>query len=156
MSLSATLDTKNLENKLRIFSSGLGDIFTELLKPVGEEMASAARSRASFQNRTGKLFNSINFILDKKNNSGALTTRKSLGKSNAFYANFVESGINIQAKKSEYLTFKIDGQWKKVKSVQTKPRPFMKDIYYDYFGTGGKGYEALADQLIKKLNEEIS
>jgi len=156
MNLSTTIETKDLENKLRIFSTGLGDIFTELLETVGKEMVNEVKSRVMFQNRTGRLFNSINFILDKENNKGILTTRKSLNKSNAWYANIIEHGANIKPKNKEYLMFKINGEWKKVKSVNVKPRPFMKDVFYDYFGNNGKGYKVLADELIKKIDRELN
>ena len=153
--LSAELETKNLENKLNVLCSGLGDLFNELLNSAGREMAAAAKSRAAFQNRTGRLYNSINFIMDKKNMTGALTTRKAINKSNVWYGNVVESGSNVQAKKSGYLVFKIDGEWKKVKAISARPRPFMKDVFYEYFGDDGKGYQALADALLEKINREI-
>jgi hypothetical protein len=158
MELNASIDTSQLENKLRIFSSGLGNIFNELLNEVGKEMTAEAKSNASgaFNNRTGNLQKSIKFLFDKKNNLGALTTRKNLHKSNVWYSNIVEHGANINIKNKDYLMFKIDGEWKKVKSVNVRPRPFMKPVWEDYFGSNSsKGYTALAAALEKKMNEEL-
>jgi hypothetical protein len=151
---SADLDSKNFENKLRIFSSSLGGIFKELMKSVGQEMVADTKARATFHNRTGKLFNAINFI--PTDNGGVLTTRKTLAKPNVYYARFVEGGANIKAKKGKYLTFRINGEWKKVPSVNIRPRPFMKPVFEEYFGSeNGKGYKALADALQKKMTEYL-
>jgi hypothetical protein len=147
-----SFDSKSFENKLRIFSSSLGGIFKELMKSVGEEMVADAKGRTSFTNRTGKLFNAINFI--PTDNGGVLTTRKNLNKPNVYYARFVEKGADIKAKKGKYLTFKINGEWKKVPSVKVRPRPFMTPVFDEYWeGQNAKGYQALADALQKKMNE---
>jgi hypothetical protein len=149
-----SLDSKKFENELRIFSSSLGGIFKELMASVGKEMAAEARSRARFQNRSGKLFNSINFIAT--DDGGVLTTRKSLNKPNVFYARFVEGGANIKAKRVKYLTFKINGEWKKVQSVNVRPRPFMVPTMEDFFGSqNSKGYQLLKEALNKKMEEYL-
>jgi HK97 gp10 family phage protein len=148
----ADLDSKHFENKLRIFSSGLGNIFNELLKSVGGEMADEAKSRAPV--RTGKLRNAIKFITTKE--GGTLTTMKTMNKSNIWYARMVESGANIKPKKGKYLTFKIGGEWKKVSSVQTRPHPFGKEVFNEYWdGTNSKGYQELSKALERKINEEL-
>jgi hypothetical protein len=149
----AGLDSKHLENKLKIFSSGLGNIFIKLLKPVGEAMAEEAKSGAPI--RTGALRNAIKFIITE--NGGILTTRKSLKKSNIWYSNIVENGANIKPKKAKYLTFKINGEWKKVSSVNVRARPFMKPVIDEYFwNQSSKGYKRLTEELEKIVNEEIS
>jgi hypothetical protein len=151
---SADLDSKNFENQLRIFSSSVGGIFKELMKSVGEEMVVDAKARTAFHNRTGKLFNAINFIPTE--NGGVLTTRKNLNKSNVFYARFVEGGADIKAKKGKYLTFKINGEWKKVPSVKVRPKPFMKPVFTEYWETdNAKGYKVLQDALQKKMEEYL-
>jgi len=151
--ITSSLDTQALENKLRIFASGLGNIYKELLSDVGEKMAAEARSLAP--RRTGKLANSINFqFID--DTTGVLSTRKRMGKSNAWYALFVEKGTRIEAKKADYLMFKINGEWKKVKSSGQTAKPFFYPVADSYFGDGGKGFKALADALQRKMEQEIS
>jgi hypothetical protein len=149
-----SLDNKKFESELRIFSSSLGNIFKELMETVGKEMTSEARSRASFHNRTGKLFNAIKFIAT--DDGGVLTTRKSLNKPNVYYARFVEGGADIKAKKGKYLTFKINDKWVKVPSVKVRPRPFMVPTMEDYFGSSsGKGYQLLKEALNRKMEEYL-
>jgi hypothetical protein len=149
------LNSKNFENKLKIFSSSLGGIFKELMKSVGQEMVADTKARTTFHNRTGKLFNAINFIAT--DNGGILTTRKTLGKPNVFYARFVEGGADIKAKKGKYLTFKINGEWKKVPSVKIRPRPFMKPTFNEYWeGENANGYRVLQDALQKKMEDYLS
>ena len=43
----------------------------------------------------------------------------------SYYAKFLEFSAEIHAKKNKYLVFKIDGEWKKVKSVSLPARPFL-------------------------------
>jgi hypothetical protein len=148
------VDSKNLEGKLRLFSSSLGGIFKELMASVGKEMVDETKSRTTFTNRTGKLFNAINFI--PTDSGGVLTTRKTLNKPNVYYARFVEKGADIKAKDGKYLTFKIDGEWKKVSSVRIRPRPFMEPVFNEYWeGENSKGYKLLADALRKKMEEYL-
>ena len=153
--ISAQLDTKSFEEKLKIFSSSLGNIFEDLLKQVGNKMTEEAKNNAPVN--TGNLRNNINFILNKNDIiESALTTRKKLGNTNVWYSNIREHGANITAKKSEYLMFKIDGEWKKVKSVRTPAQPFMKPVFEEYFGNGSsKGYTELANALMERMNNEL-
>jgi hypothetical protein len=154
MEINADINSKQFEDKIRVFSSGLGDIFNELFKTVGKEMSDEAKAKAPVN--SGRLKRGINFILDKKNNLGALTTRKNLNKSNVWYARMVEKNRTINPKNKEYLTFKINGEWKKVKSVNVKGQPFMTPVFDDYWdGNGSKGYMALSNALMKKINEEL-
>jgi hypothetical protein len=151
---SADLNTKSFENKLKIFSSSLGGIFKELMETVGKEMVAETKSRTTFTNRTGKLFNAINFI--PTDTGGVLTTRKNLNKSNVWYSRMVEKDRNIKPKKAKYLTFKINGEWKKVPSVHVKGRPFMTPTFNDFWeGPNAKGYKALADALQKKMENYL-
>jgi hypothetical protein len=51
--------------------------------------------------------------------------------------------------------FKIDGEWKKMKQVTVKGKPFASPVFDDYFGTGDKGYRLLQEALMNKINEEL-
>jgi hypothetical protein len=149
----ADFNTKNFENNLKIFSSALGNIFNELLKPIGEEMAEEAKGRAPV--RTGALRNAIKFL--NTENGGVLTTRKTLKKSNVWYSAMVEKSRTIKPKKEKYLIFKIDGDWKKVSSVNVKGQDYMTSVYNEYFGSpSSKGYKRLTEELEKRINEEIT
>ena len=152
--IQAHFDSKELENKLKVFASGLGGIFYELLAAVGDKMTADAKTLAPV--RTGKMKDNIKFIVDSKENQSAFTTRKNLTKGNIWYSNIVEHGANIQAKRKDYLIFKVNGEWKKVKSVRVSPKPFMKPVWNDYFGgDSGKGYKELAEALQRKMAEDL-
>jgi len=153
--INAVLDTNNFSEKIKIFSSGLGNLFQDLLKKVGDKMTSEAKANAPVN--TGKLKDSIKFLINKKDIiESALTTKKTLNKSNVWYSNIREHGANITAKKSEYLIFKVNGEWKKVKSVKTPAQPFAKNVFNDYFGNdNSKGYQELASALLEKMESEL-
>jgi hypothetical protein len=150
--ITASIDSKAFEDKLRIFSSGLGNIYKELLKEVGDKMT--AEVKANAPRRTGKLADSFKFIFTD-DAEAMLTSRKGVKKSGVYYANMVESGANIEAKNKEYLIFKINGNWVKVKSVKVQTQPFFWNVKEDYFGLGGKGWKELALALERKMNEEL-
>ena len=148
-------DLKSFEDKLKVFTSGLGNIFEELISKVGEKMVEEAASNAPVN--TGKLKRNIKFLIPRGNDIVfAFTTKKNLGNSNVWYSNIREHGANIQAKKAEYLTFKVNGEWKKVKSVRTRAQPYMKPVWNSYFGNdSSRGYQELANALSDKMKEEI-
>jgi hypothetical protein len=149
--IDAKLDTKEFESKLRILSSGLGNITRDMMKKIGASMAEEARAAAP--RATGKLARAIKFLMID-DTTGALTTRESIKKPNIYYAHFVEGGADIKPKKKEYLVFKINGEWKKVKSVRLQAKPFMKPVFEKYWeGEGSKGYELLTKELEHKMNE---
>jgi hypothetical protein len=168
----ANINSNRFENNLRLFAAML--IGTEQLKefmtPIGQDMVAEARSRVP--QKTGNLFKHIKFI--PTDTGGALTTRNSLAKSykarGVKYAAPVESGADIKAtgkrrnhgerkqiqNNLKYLVFKIDGEWKKVPSVQTRPRPFLRPVFEEFwFGPNPRGYKALSDALIKKADEAL-
>ena len=153
--ISASLDTEKFAEKLKIFSSGLGYLFNDLLKEVGDKMTIEARAAAP--RRTGRLAGSIGFLLPRGENLSALTTRKSMTRGNVRYANPVEHGSTVEAKNREYLMFKIDGEWKKVKKTNPRPpRPFMHPVFDKYFGGDrSTGYRELSAALLGRIEEEV-
>lgn len=48
---------------------------------------------------------------------------------NVIYAPIHEFGGEIRPKSKPYLTFKIGGQWVRVKSVKIKPKPYMTPAF---------------------------
>ncbi|MDR0720520.1 MAG: hypothetical protein LBF78_12855 [Treponema sp.] len=167
----ADMNMRRFQNGLRSFAAMLisSKEFRELIEPIGRDMVAEARGRASFTNRTGNLFRHIKFI--PTGTGGVFTTRKSLAKNyqsrGAWYAAPVEKGADIKATGKrrtkttvpgnlKYLIFRINGEWKKVPSVRTRPRPFMGPVYEDYWeGPNAKGYKALSEVLRKKADEHF-
>jgi len=157
------LDSEKFENKLAIFSAGLGNFYNGLLQDVGDRMADEARARAPFGNRSGRLAGAINFKIAK--NKGALTTRESFNESNVFYAWARERGAYIKPKNRPFITFRINGEWKRISKtggktgktgVRTPRQPFALPIWRDYWsGKNAKGYKELAEALQRKMAEEL-
>jgi hypothetical protein len=142
--------------ELKTFASIFPNTVKELIKPIGKAMVTEARGRAAFTSRTGNLLRHIKFIPTDK--GGLLTTRDSLKKyrSDAYYSLFIEKGANIKPKNKKYLTFKINGEWKKVSAARIRPRPFMGPVFDEYWeGENSKGYKEFADALQKKMKEYL-
>jgi len=149
------LDSEKLENKLAIFSSGLGRLFATLMRRVGDDMAADARAGAPFTDRSGKLMDSISFIM--RGRASALSTRERFGVDTMDYAWARERGSYVEPKDGKkYMTFKIDGQWVRLESFRTKPQPYMLPIFKKYWrGANSKGYAALAEALQREMVEAL-
>ncbi|MCL2381329.1 MAG: HK97 gp10 family phage protein [Treponema sp.] len=150
-SIEAVFDTKAFNNKLSLFSSGLGNIYNELLAEIAKPVIKEAKSKAPV--RTGKLRDHIKFIFLKKDATAMLTTMKRYGTFGAWYSNIREHGANIEAKKEPYLVFKINGEWKKVAAVKTPAQPFGKPVFNEYFDEHGKAWPLLQEALLNKMKE---
>jgi len=122
---------------------------------VGQTAAETARRYATtaFSSRTGRLWDAIEFL----RYDGALTTRRRLGSANVWYANPLESGSQVRARRKKYLMFKINGEWKKVKKTNPRPpRPFMHPVFDKYFGGDrSTGYRELSAALLGRIEEEV-
>jgi hypothetical protein len=148
----------NLAKDLKEFASIFPNTVKGLMRPIGRDMVAEARGRArsAFTSRTGNLLRHIKFIPTEK--GGMFTTRDKLNeyKSDAYYSLFIEKGANIKPKNKKYLTFKINGEWKKVTAARIRPRPFMGPVFDEYWeGENSKGYKAFADALQKKMKEYL-
>ena len=180
--LTCTFNSEAFEAKLKLFGSGLGLIFLELLKDVGEKMT----AEVTPPRRTGRLAASVRFLANHYEPS-ALTTRKNLSRGHVRYANPVEHGSTVKSRgikktgeyvnkrgtkvvfdKTNRLFFKIDGEWMSlgksneegyVETGKTKPReaqPFMKPVFDRYFGGDGSlGYRELANALQERMAREV-
>ena len=151
--IDALFDSKNLENKLKLFSSGLGSFYASVMRDVGDRMAGEARNRAP--NDSGKLRDSISFLM--RGRTSALSTREQFGSDSVRYAWAVERGAFVRPKDgNEYMTFKINGQWVRLRSFRTKARPFMTPVFNSYWrGGNAKGYREMADALQRRMREEL-
>jgi hypothetical protein len=154
----ADLNSKQFEYKLRLFSSNIGVIFKELMETLGGEMVTKARGRAAsaFTSRTGNLIRHIKFFSTKY--GGMLTTRDDpdVSKSDAYYSLFLEKGADIKPGKEKYLVFKINGEWKKVRAVRLRPRPFMGPVFDEYWkGPNSKGFQAVKNALEKEAENRL-
>jgi hypothetical protein len=151
--MNIEFDCKEFEKQVASIRGKIPKIAKKMIAAVFGPMRSEVRKRVSsmFNKRTGRLRSSINyFAFDDW--SGAITTKQKARGNSAWHASFLENGAVINAQDGKHLTFKVNGEWKKVKSVVLPPRPFMKPVFESYFGGGGEKAKSLMD---KKLQSEI-
>jgi hypothetical protein len=113
------------------------------------------KGRAAFTSRSGRLIRSITYWAFS-DWAGAITTKQKLGTNSGWYSRMVEEGHTSQVKDNDkYLTFKINGEWKKVKSVRVAPRPFMKPPFNEYWvkNDGAKATAIIKGLLQKELDK---
>ena len=153
--VGAAFDSEKLENKLAIFGSGLGRLFSALMRRVGDDMAEDARANAGFTDGSGDLRRSIGFIM--RGRTSALSTRERFGVDTMPYAWARERGSYVEPKDGkEFMTFKIGGQWVRLRSFRTKPQPYMMPVFKKYWrGGNAKGYAALAEALQREMTEKM-
>jgi len=126
--IDAAFDSKKFENKLAIFSAGLGSFYASLMREVGDRIADEARGRAPSD--TGKLRDSIGFLM--RGRFAALTTRERFGKHTVPYA------------------------WA-VHNNRFNKQPFALPVWRSWWGCkNARGYRALAEALQRRMHEELS
>jgi hypothetical protein len=154
-------DHKEFDRFSELFGKRMPKIIKRLMAGVFKELRKDTRrkARAAFTSRSGRLVRSIQYWAFN-DWSGAITTRQNVKSNSGWYSKMVEEGHVSQVKEEEkYLTFKINGEWKKVKSVNAAPRPFMKPSFNDYWvkndGAKAKGIiNKILSQEIDKLEKE--
>jgi len=125
--IDVAFDAKKFENKLAIFSAGLGSFYASLMRNVGDRIADEARSRAPTD--TGQLRDSIGFLM--RGRFAALTTRERFGKHTIPYA------------------------WA-VHNNRLNKQPFALPVWRSYWsGKNAKGYREMANELQRKMREEL-
>ena len=125
--VSVLFDSKKFENKLAIFSAGLGSFYASLMRDVGDRIADEARNRAPSD--TGKLRDSIGFLM--RGRFAALTTRERFGKNTVPYA------------------------WA-VHNNRFNKQPFALPVWRGWWGgKNAKGYREMAEALQRKMREEL-
>lgn len=68
-----------------------------------------------------------------------------------YYARFIEKGANIKAHE-DYLCFKINGEFKKVKSVAIPAEPFFYNVANEIWGSS-KSEQIMNDKMQKELDK---
>jgi hypothetical protein len=157
MTFSVDLEFKEFKKQIEQFQYEMPKIAKKMMTAVFSEMRKNARAAAPRD--SGKLRRSINyFAFDDW--EGRLTTwnkgKNGTAKNYGFYSSFQETGVEIHAKKEEYLTFKINGEWKKVKSVRIPAKPFMRPSFDKYFaGNAALGIRIMDMKLQQEMNRII-
>lgn len=72
--------------------------------------------------------------------------------SRSLHGAVMEKGVDIHAKGDGWLTFKVDGEWKKVKAVSIPARPFLRPAVDAIYSTGKykESFDRIIDKELKK------
>jgi HK97 gp10 family phage protein len=153
--MNIEFNTDDFDKKIKEVEKKIPKIAKKMLSAaLGKAKTDTKRkARSMFPGGTGRLNKSINTtVFDDWR--GALTTKKKSRKDSGWYANFLEKGATRTAKNGKYLTFKINGEWKKARSTTVPPRPFLRPTFDSYFvNNGGEKARKIMDD---KLQQEIS
>lgn len=160
-------DAKAVENAIKNTKLKLPNIIVRLQKKVNQQVikSAKARFRSQFNVNNHNNYTLTNATAKNNANKDALPvlknfknkkSRKEQGVTwilnNSYYANWLETGVTISATKSKYLTFKVNGEWRKAESVTIPARPFTKPAV-DEFWNSGKQKEIQEKELQKILEK---
>lgn len=144
------LDTKSIEKAIKNTTLRFPSIIIKLQKAVNKEVIKSAKARLKSQFNVNNHNNYTLTNANAENNAGKnakpilknfknVKSKKEKGVTwilqNSYWANWLENGANIKAKGDGYLTFKIGGEWKKVKSITLPARPFVKPAVDEFWNT---------------------
>jgi hypothetical protein len=156
--LTVKFDYKEFNKLMEKFKDKAPKIIKRLMAGVFKLLRKDARkkARASFTSRTGRLVRSIQYWAFN-DWSGAITTKQNAKTNSGWYSRMVEEGHTSQVKDEEkYLTFKVNGEWKKVKRVSAAPRPFMKPPFNEYWvKNDGSKAKAIINGLLQKELDKL-
>lgn len=102
--------------------------------------------------RTGNLYRSIKRKVSRRGTSVTIASY-ALSANNKFYGYALAKGSLINARNSEYLTFKIGEKWVKAKSVKLPERDYIAQPVKDYIGT--PAYEKQIDKILQKQLDRL-
>lgn len=146
-----TIDKKDFEKKLGEFSYKMPSIARTLMNRVNTQIKKDVRKELKTRKYNTKSEKSIykNIYSKSKKDFTAYIGVKN----EAYHSRFIEHGAFIKSKDGSFLTFQINGEWKKVKSVTLEPKPFLEPVIKNYWDTekANKIMEEAFDKIVDKL-----
>ena len=150
------IDVKDVEKKLEQTSLHVEKVVRKILRTANSQVIKTAKNTArslfkSFNNENDSHNPSIlksfsQYVLYKDDSFAAWIHDRTL------HAAVMEKGAKINPVKGEYLFFKIDGQWKKVKGVSIPARPFVKPAFDNVYNSANMN-ELIKTELDKQLDK---
>lgn len=159
----------DVDECLRFFD-GLGKSEKTVTKAIMTQVGIGGKKSAKktypaiVHKRTGKLFKSIKYKVNKNGQNVIFSANADSGKKTskdgrlARYGYMLASGYSITAKDPhKYLTFNINGKWVKKKSVTVAPRDFIEAPIDRYMESGelrnsiDKAFDKQLEKVAKKL-----
>lgn len=160
------VDSKSVEKAIKDTKLKLPNIVVRLQKKVNQQVIKSAKARFRSQfnvnNHNKYTLTNANATNNAKKNAQPILKNFKNTKSkkykettwilnNSYYANWLEKGATIKAKK-KYLTFRVNGEWKKVKSVSIPSRPFVKSSVDEYWNSGKQ--KEIQEKELQKILEK--
>ena len=140
--IDVQIDTKSFERQLddhkKLMPYWLHDMIQKVQRQIVKETKLAGRERG--YKSSSPIIKNVYEYTDKQGKFSYVGF-----KGRGYPYNFVAKTTHIEAKKSAYLTFFLDGSWHKVKSVELTPDPYFDPIVAKYWNTG------LADRIMQEL-----
>jgi hypothetical protein len=98
--------------------------------------------------RSGSLYKSIRSKVIRSGKAVVIDASAHSQTNKVFYGYSLAKGALIEAKANKYLTFQIDGKWKKVHSVQLPERDFVVTPVKKYLAT--TAFKQKLDQIVQR------
>lgn len=121
-----------------------------LLSGIGTDAKNKVKKgykSSGLKKRSGVLYKSISKKVIKSGKA-VIIEAKAQAKNDVFYGYALSKGSEIRAKDGGYLTFQIDGKWKKVHSVKLPESNFVVKPVEDYLKS--TAYKEKLDKLVQK------
>lgn len=151
MFVKIDIDKKQFEKQLGDMDIKMPSIAKKMMNKVNtlikKEARKTMRARKFDKSKETGIYKNL-YSISKKDFEAIVGIKKI-----AFYSAFVERGAHIKTKNSEYLTFKINDKFVKVKSVTIQAKPFLKPAIDMFWNTGkaNKEMEAVFQKELDKL-----
>lgn len=149
--IDINLESQEIEERLKGTSLKVKSVLKKCLNAANAQVLKAARVNIK------SIFSTHNNDNDEHNPP----LSKSLKKWNSKHKDFasyvaarslhgavMEKGVDIQAKGQGWLTFKVNGEWKKVKAVSIPARPFLRPAVDEIYSTGK--YKGIFNKIIDR------
>ena len=160
------IDIDSIEKALENTTLKMDSIIIKMQKSVNKEVIKSAkkRFRSLFDTKNHNYYTLTNAnaenaskknakpILNNFKTTKAKEKRSTWILNNSYYAGFLEKGAHIEAKKAKYLVFKINGEWKRVKSSTIPARPFIAPAVAEWWQSS-KSVEKQEAVLQKELEK---
>lgn len=122
-------DFSEVDSYLKTLESGGRTIKRYVLKNIARITKNKVKKSYNtyLHKQSGDLYKSIKSSVSKKKDYGIVSANAGDEKTTVRYGYVLANGADIKAKKKPYLTFQIDGKWKKMKEVRVPAKNFMEE-----------------------------
>lgn len=146
------LDAEDFFKGLDLVKKDMNKIARRMMSKV----SGAIRKDVRDKNLKGGVLKKQEGLLLKSIKYKAKTDFTATISSGTSYSSTHEMGKSILPKNKKYLTFQVDGEWKKVRNINIPQRQFLWPVIDEYFQTkkAEKIMDDVLDEALKQIFEE--